>query len=252
MAWRLSLSEASSPAPLAKRRNTGDAASSVGAGAVGREDEGDMRDMLINLQKLSLHQQQTLRSVCSGAWTTYKVPNCSECIVRARAAGQAYAAGVAKQRTGHTLGSPHVHVAIAAVEGMVVMGEASQLPEEAAVLKVMTEEMSAKGMAMVDSVFPFFKVVDLSKGSAGRSKRGGGSEVSTPISLVQFQMSPFATPDLVGVNLATPGSRLAAVRDAMDRILLKNGGERDSGTAPPMALERVVQKDIDSLQNRRR
>lgn len=59
--------------------------------------------------------------------------------MRARAAGQAYAAGVAKQRTGHSLGSPHVHVAITSVEGMVVMGEGSQMLGEAAVLKVLAE-----------------------------------------------------------------------------------------------------------------
>lgn len=109
--------------------------------------------------------------------------------------------------------------------------------------------MSAKGMASVDGVFPFFKVTDLSKGSATRKKRTGGSGEATPISLLQFQMSPFANLDLNGVNLATPAMRLG---DAMDRILVKGGAERASGSAPPMALERVVQKDMDALQSRRR
>lgn len=238
MSWRLTISaaESSSQAPLAKRRNTGGDAD---------EDEGDavgMKSMLLKLQKLTLHQQQT-RSVSSAAWTTYKG------VGRERAAGQSYAAAVSKKRTGHGRGNPHIHVAMATLEGAVVMGEAAQMPEERAVLQILVDELTARGPSAVHDLFPYFKVVDLSNGGAGR-RRQEGEEVPK-ISLVQFKMSPFATLELAGVNLATVQLRLVAVRDAVGRILLKSGAEKSSGAGVPMALERLVQKDVDSLQRRR-
>lgn len=250
MAWRLSLTsgaDSSTQAPLAKRRNVG-----PDAGGEGEDDHqgAGLRSMMLNLQKLSLHQQQTLKSVCSSAWTTYKVQNSSDCVVGAREAGQAYAAAVAKKRTNHGLGSPHTHVAMPSVEGLVAMGEAAQLQEERDVLQVLLDELTARGPLAVDDLFPYFKVVDLSKGGSGRKRREGGDD-APKISLLQFQMSPFATVELTGVNLGSVQLRLVAIRGAIDRILTKAGAEKCSGAGPPMALERLVQKDVDSLQRRK-
>lgn len=122
------------------RRNLG--------GEGGDEHEGadaGLAAMVVNLQKLSLYQQQTIRSLCSAAWITYKVPNGSACVGRAREAGQRYSAAVSKKRSGHGLGSPHIHIAMAAIEGVAAMGEAAQMPDERGVLLVPFDELTAKG-----------------------------------------------------------------------------------------------------------
>lgn len=45
--------------------------------------------------------------------------------------------------------------------------------------------------------------------------------------------------------------RFVAIRGAVERILTKAGAEKCSGAGPPMALERLVQRDIGSLQPRK-
>lgn len=156
MAWRLQPAD-EMPAslqvagPSAKRRNLGGEGGDEGEGA----DEG-LAAMLLNLKKMSLYQQQTLRSLCSAAWTRYKVPNGSACVVRAREAGQRYSAAVSKKKVGHGLGSPHIHIAMSVLEGVAAIGEAAQMPDERGVLMVLLEELTNKGPLMVDSIFPFF------------------------------------------------------------------------------------------------
>jgi len=256
MAWRLrpAAGQASEerPSKVAKK-----------SAADSDEEESDMRSMVANLQRLSLYQQQTLRQLCSSVWTTWKLDSSLDVVVDGHAAAQRYHDTVMKDKTGHGLGSPHIHIAMAVFEGLAKMATKADCKQEYTYMTIVLGYLEAKGPSKVDELVPFLRLKDLyggrnTKGSRKKSKKGktddldidegDGAKDNKSMSILMFQLNPLAELEFGGDGIPDNDVlKVKAIYRCIEKICIHFKGEKGSGMAPPMSIERVVQKDLNSL-----
>ena len=238
---------------------------------VGADEDADavgLREMMANLQRLSLYQQQTLRQLCSSVWTTWKIDSSSVAAVDGREAAQSYHSQVMKVRKGHGLGSPHIHIAMAVLEGCSKMALQGGLTTEHYYLSRICTYLEAQGPMKIDELVPFLRLKDLSGGGKSKGGKGKGGKKAAAaagsqdaeamdtrdmedpahVTLLMYQLNPLADITVLGDGVPLQAvDRVRLLHRYIENVFKHYKGEKGSGMAPPMAIERLVQRDLTTL-----
>ena len=78
-----------------------------------RLNDGDIRQSIIAVEKLSLHTAQVQRAICSTVWDFLLGPLAELPAKKGVNESRKYDAEVRRQGKGHNMGIPHPHVAMA-------------------------------------------------------------------------------------------------------------------------------------------
>lgn len=220
--------------------------------------------MMINLQKLSLQSQQQVRALSSATFTTFACPAAFPPAEAARAAGIRYHQEVTRIGRGHTLGSPHIHIAMSLLEEVgnnMAEGEDKQFM--VALIKVLGEG----GPPVVGELIPYIRLREayqedttMTATTTGGKKRRGedgmptgeqkvegaeeaGQSNGNGKNIIQLQVNPISTVKMAGM---TGNETAAKLREIILRAVQGAGGMVLTGTAPQGRAERAVAANLNT------
>ena len=189
------------------------------------------------LCKGQLWLMQQVRIMIGVLWDFVLVPAVKDVIKAMEFAAGEYGKKVKQQGKGHTLGSPHVHVAQAMVEELSVIKPEGENEEEAIkLLKQLDAHFQEKGMTAVGELITYCR----SKLAYHDPEQQGEAMCK-----VSFKLEALAIVELEGKQVA-----VSNVRGAIIMMLKKVGGKQAQGSPPRGELERLVQQQLHGLQGR--
>lgn len=222
-------------------------AAAAAAGAGGR---GDLRDMVVTLQRLSLQTAQITRGLAGAQYKTMLVPASAPPAAAAKEAGALYFEAVAGVKN-HGKGPPHLHTGMAFLETLAVQKEFSQ--EDQTLLKAIVAVLGEADQNRLNNLISFFKVRDArarppdttTSGSSSSAAAGAGAAgAAAPAAgraVVSYQFN--LTHDIRLGDLP-PGDVTMKLLQSLQAYAVAVGGEVALGAAPPGQAERKVQKEL--------
>ena len=262
VSWRLQSKggEQEGP-PSAKVPRTRTSRASLGRNEDDETEEGEgntntnmnkgMRNMIMNMQKLSLFTIQGQRALAGGLWTTFIAPPGLECVAAGVAAKEQYFTGVEGNKN-HGKGSPHIHVSIAFLEGLIK--QTSEQDKDW--MLELHKAMEKGGPTTIHEITPYFAIKDLrqngGKKANGKKTNAGDAEdmsaeegINKRAFLVQIHFGMAA-----GVQVKEQMNVMVALhyKAAIIKHMQGKGATMEVGTPPPPKVQRQVQQDLDKLQ----
>ena len=218
MSWRLKSSGEAQGG--AKKRKAG-----------GDKKDKEEKDPMVPLMKLALWNAQQVRVLASASLTTWSIQSSKSLVVAAEEAGKAYSKAVAEEGRGHKRGSPHCHVAMAAIEAM-GGGEAAMEDGSRELLRRFASVMEQGGLKAVAEAVAYFKVKQM-------YKREGQGEERHIVWLALHPNYSYKEEDNMSQH---------RLFKAIDSVMVQEGGVRLTGTPPKNELERVVEEFLKKAQ----
>ena len=204
-----------------------------------------MASAQVDHMKLSLQHDMVVRDLQAAITEFWLVPKTSPVPQGGLDAGQLYQANVKEAGQGHKFGSPHVHVAMSAVEACeksLPENSPAGSPEARAkeVLKMFV--MAAENnVALIEETFKLFRCKE------ARSKDDQAE--TEQLVKVHYSFNPMA--DYFNVLEGTEYQdkfTISEVRRSMRLVMLKQGGKEGKGAAPRSELARKVEKHVRQHQ----
>lgn len=227
----------------------------LGPGASGShrmddDDEANMMQMMVHMQKLTIQGQQTQRDMAGCLYTTVIVPIETEWTKKPLAAGARYAEAV-RGNPGHGLGAPHIHVAVAmmsALQEEVVKLTLRDQPKWEPFQLMLNELMShLKGdqginPQNVNHIFASCRLRQIFPNKKKMKPKQDAQQADRVLVQVGFQAhGSLQTSKLAGIQIT------AQIRTLMLLLCAEANGEVGQGGPPPGRSERLVHADHQKL-----
>jgi len=194
----------------------------------------DLITMVTIMAKLLLQNSQTIRDIAGVVWYTFILSANTDFVKRIQEMGVKYAETVKGLGGGHTMGAPHVHKWLTAVEQLLVHDKIKEDKKLHKQVEVYHQEFLAKKkMEEVSASVRFFKVKAIFKGKGKQE-----NEVKIHIALEDH---------LLKTEEFEEGEQVGKI---FVKAFLAIGMVQKLGPGPPGQMERLVQQWIEKTKKK--